>query len=285
MKSMNPLLRTGAAAFLGLSLMAPLSVYADHLNDRPVGSTTTSWNAMSKVNKASSLIGMDVRNAQNEKLGDIKDLAVDLPSGKIEYAVLSVGGFLGIGDKYVAVPVNAFTFNPDKNELMLNADKAKVQNAPTFAKDNWPDIHSPTWRTDAAYWLSGTTAQGGAGVSRYGTATESTVPSTSSRLESDTHHSGVNSSTVHRDDTLAERNTFRGRVTAVDPEHRTLTVQGPAGTREFKVTEHASIATKENRSPRLSDLKPGYPVVIGYHEENGIYVANSIIRSDAPEVK
>jgi len=139
--------------------------------DRLPASTSTLDHSMpvSKANKASSLIGMEVRNPQNEKLGEIKDLVVDLHTGKIIYAVLSVGGFLGIGDKYVAVPPNAFNIGTDQDRLVLNADKAKVQNAPAFAKDNWPDAAAANWTADSNYWLNDGTAQGTSGAIRSGT--------------------------------------------------------------------------------------------------------------------
>src|SRR4051812_26000292 len=49
-----------------------------------------------RTNKASGLLGMEVRNSENQKLGEVKDLVMDMNSGRVSYAVLSVGGFLGI---------------------------------------------------------------------------------------------------------------------------------------------------------------------------------------------
>jgi len=64
-----------------------------------------------------------------------------------------------------------------------------------------------------------------------------------------------------------------------------MTVEGPSGTREFKFTERPTLTLKDNRNPRLSDLRVGFPVTVGFHEENGTYMAHSVIRSDTPEVK
>ncbi len=274
----------------GTTLQTDATRHGASLNDNP--------GAVSKVNKASSLIGMDVRNTQNEKLGEIKDLVVDLQSGKIAYAVLSVGGFLGIGDKYVAVPVNAFSVAVEQDRLTLNADKAKIQNAPGFAKSSWPEVNSPTWSTESTYWLSEPAAQGTSGAIRSGTATETgrgTSPiGADRRLQNDalstarTDDSSRLGTKVDRDNTTAlpsERNTFRGKVTAINPTTRTMTVEGPAGTREFKFTEHPAITLKDNRNPSLTDIHVGYPVSVGFHEENGSYYAHSVIRSDAPEVR
>jgi sporulation protein YlmC with PRC-barrel domain len=100
---------------------------------------------------------MAVRNMQNEKLGDIKDIVLDLSSGKISYVVLSVGGFLGIGDKLIAVPPSAFNASAD-DTLVLDADKAKIQAAPGFVQTAWPDVNDPQF---TAYWKTDRDAIGG----------------------------------------------------------------------------------------------------------------------------
>ena len=92
------------------------------------------------INKASKLIGMQVRNTKNENLGKITDLVIDQKSGKVAYAALSVGGVLGVGDKLVAVPFEAFTPNPGQDGLVLNIDKQRLQQAPGFSQNNWPDL-------------------------------------------------------------------------------------------------------------------------------------------------
>jgi sporulation protein YlmC with PRC-barrel domain len=117
-----------------------------------------SRHAVAKINKATSLTGMAVRNMQNEKLGDVKDIVLDLPSGKISYVVLSVGGFLGIGDKLIAVPPSAFTISAADDSLVLDADKAKIQSAPGFVQTAWPDVNDPQF---TAYWKTDRDAVGG----------------------------------------------------------------------------------------------------------------------------
>ena len=87
-----------------------------------------------------TVIGSKVVNAQNEDLGKIEDLVLDAGAGRIAYAVLSFGGFLGMGDKYFAIPWNAFHFNLKENRAVLNVDKKLLENAPGFDKDNWPNM-------------------------------------------------------------------------------------------------------------------------------------------------
>jgi hypothetical protein len=93
-------------------------------------------------NKASGLLGMEVRNRENQKLGEIKDLVMENP-GRVNYAVLAVGGFLGIGEKLIALPPTALHVATDGEYLVLDADKAKIQAAPGFAATAWPSPNDP----------------------------------------------------------------------------------------------------------------------------------------------
>jgi len=93
--------------------------------------------------KATGIIGMEVRNTENQKLGEIKDLVLDVNSGKVSYAVLAVGGFLGIGEKLIALPPQSLKQATDGEYLILNADKSRIQAAPGFAATAWPGKHDP----------------------------------------------------------------------------------------------------------------------------------------------
>lgn len=94
---------------------------------------------MNPVNlSASSINGTGVVNAHGDNLGDIKDIMIDLNSGQISYVVLSFGGFLGMGDKYFAIPWEAFKIDTVNKEFVLSVPKEKLENAPGFDKDVWP---------------------------------------------------------------------------------------------------------------------------------------------------
>lgn len=97
------------------------------------------------VMSAGTLTGDRVRNLEGESLGKIEEIMIDLDSGAIAYAVLSFGGFLGIGDKLFAIPWGALTLDEANHEFILNANKATLENAPGFDKDNWPDMADPAW--------------------------------------------------------------------------------------------------------------------------------------------
>ena len=88
---------------------------------------------------ATTIVGAKVINSAGEELGNLKELMVDLTDGRIAYAVLSFGGFLGIGDKLFAIPWEAMTLDAAAGTFVLNIEKEKLENAPGFDKDYWPD--------------------------------------------------------------------------------------------------------------------------------------------------
>lgn len=98
-----------------------------------------------QVLSSSSIVGTTVQNMGREDLGEIKDLMIDLSGGRIAYAVLSFGGFLGMGDKLFAIPWEAFQVVQEEEVLLLNVAKEKLEQAPGFDKDNWPDMADMTW--------------------------------------------------------------------------------------------------------------------------------------------
>ncbi|MDX1547351.1 MAG: PRC-barrel domain-containing protein [Rhodothermales bacterium] len=99
---------------------------------------------------STSLTGTDVRNPQGEDLGEIKDLMIDLDDGHIAYAVLSFGGFLGIGDKYFALPWDMLTVDTKNECFVVNITKEQLDDAPGFDKDHWPQ-HEDTTFLDRVY--------------------------------------------------------------------------------------------------------------------------------------
>lgn len=98
-----------------------------------------------EVMAASDFKGENVENQRGEKLGDIKDIMLDVRSGRIAYAVLATGGFLGVGDKLFAIPWRALTLDTDKKRFILDVDKDRLKNAPGFDKDHWASMADQTW--------------------------------------------------------------------------------------------------------------------------------------------
>jgi sporulation protein YlmC with PRC-barrel domain len=96
---------------------------------------------------ADTLIGNDVYNLADESLGTIKELMIDMSTGQIGYAVLSYGGFLGMGDRLFAVPWRALKLDTASKRFTLNATKEQLKDAPGFDKDHWPKMADTTWAT------------------------------------------------------------------------------------------------------------------------------------------
>src|SRR5436190_10590460 len=98
-----------------------------------------------RVMSAGTLAGDRVRNSAGEDLGKIEEIMIDVPTGRVAYAVLSFGGFLGMGQKLFALPWDALQLDEDGHQFILNVDKATLENAPGFDSDNWPDMADPNW--------------------------------------------------------------------------------------------------------------------------------------------
>lgn len=94
---------------------------------------------------AASVTGDDVVNLQEEKLGKLQDIMLDIAQGKIRYAVLSSGGFLGMGDRLFAIPWSALTLDTANKRFLLDVDVERLKNAPGFDKDQWPNMADTSW--------------------------------------------------------------------------------------------------------------------------------------------
>jgi sporulation protein YlmC with PRC-barrel domain len=97
---------------------------------------------------ADTLLGNDVYNGAGENLGAIKEFMIDMAAGRIAYAVLSFGGFLGMGDRLFAVPWQALKLDTANKRFTLSVSKDKLKRAPGFDKDHWPSMADATWATD-----------------------------------------------------------------------------------------------------------------------------------------
>ncbi|WP_292931951.1 PRC-barrel domain-containing protein [Noviherbaspirillum sp.] len=101
-----------------------------------------------EVMAADTLQGDKVINSRGENLGEIEDIMLDVPNGRVAYAVLSFGGVMGIGDKLFAVPWSALTLDADQKCFVLDIDKDRLKNAPGFDKDHWPSMADTTWANE-----------------------------------------------------------------------------------------------------------------------------------------
>lgn len=103
---------------------------------------------MTKALSASTITGDKARNLAGDDIGHIEEVVIDLDNGRVAYAVLAAGGFLGMGEKFFAIPWDRLTVDTDNKEVIVNVDKELLENAPGFDKDNWPDISDNAWIVD-----------------------------------------------------------------------------------------------------------------------------------------
>ena len=98
-----------------------------------------------RVLSASTLAGDRVVNAKREDIGKIDEIMIDVPTGRVAYAVLSFGGFLGMGDKLFAIPWSRLALDEENQVFLLNLDRETLDKAPGFDKNNWPDMADQSW--------------------------------------------------------------------------------------------------------------------------------------------
>jgi sporulation protein YlmC with PRC-barrel domain len=130
--------------------------WSDSAQGGPADATRISNDALDKkalnasgMCRASKVIGMDVEDTSGKNLGDIDDVVVDDGTGRVIYAVLSFGGFLGVGDKLFALPWQSLKPNPkDADKAVLDVPKDRLKSAPGFDKKNWPDMADRRWGLD-----------------------------------------------------------------------------------------------------------------------------------------
>ena len=103
---------------------------------------------------ASSILKDTVCNLEGDKLGEIKDIMLDVNDGRIEYVVLQSGGFLGIGEKLFAVPYRLLSIDTENHAFILSQGGDILKNAPGFDKDHWPETNDHNFESYNNYWGS-----------------------------------------------------------------------------------------------------------------------------------
>jgi sporulation protein YlmC with PRC-barrel domain len=118
---------------------------------------------------ADTLLGEDVVNNEEDDLGDIKEIMIDMRTGQVAYAVLSFGGLLGIGEKLFAVPWQALQLDTVNKRFVLDVDKERLESAPGFDADAWPDMSDATWANQInTFYGTGSSRSGGMGTNMPG---------------------------------------------------------------------------------------------------------------------
>jgi hypothetical protein len=94
--------------------------------------------------RSSSVVGSSVKDLAGKDAGTIEDLLVD-SRGAVAYAIVSFGGFMGIGDRLYAVPWDAVIVDREKRTVHVDVTKETLERSPSFAADQWPDSSDREW--------------------------------------------------------------------------------------------------------------------------------------------
>lgn len=91
-------------------------------------------------------VGEIVVNRADEALGELAHLVFDMASGRIAYVVLARGGVLGLGEKLHAIPWSAVTRDAQRQCLVVDIERERIDRAPVFDRSRWPALSDPSWR-------------------------------------------------------------------------------------------------------------------------------------------
>lgn len=110
---------------------------------------------------AGTLKGDKVVNFQNEDIGKVEEIMIDIHTGRVAYVVVSFGGILGIGNKLFAVPWSSLQVDTERKCFVMDAHKELLENAPGFDKNDWPETPNGQWFHDVytyygqePYWMN-----------------------------------------------------------------------------------------------------------------------------------
>ena len=132
-----------AVSFVALLSLAPAASRAQASAPAMTPAERHDWESAHRVSK---ILGTEVRTKFGEKVGDIRDIVVD-DRGTIRLAIVSTGGFLGVGDRLHAVPWDVLTLGP-KDDHILDIDKPHLQATPGFTSKTWPNLGDEHWLAD-----------------------------------------------------------------------------------------------------------------------------------------
>ncbi len=144
-------LAIAAASFSPLAAQSPLP-------SKPTSTATDNLHKLDNTStgpgvRVSKLIGMKIQNSNKESVGQINDFVIDPSSTRVQYVAVTYGGFLGLGDKMFAVPMQAIriTNDPDNSSrviLVMDVTKEQMTGAQGFDENNWPNFSNAEFASE-----------------------------------------------------------------------------------------------------------------------------------------
>ena len=96
--------------------------------------------------------GTPIYNTKGDKLGSVDHVMIGKRSGRVEFAVMSFGGFLGMGEQYHPLPWDVLDYDTDKDGYVVDIDKETLEKGPTFEKGNQPEYDRDYGETVYTYY-------------------------------------------------------------------------------------------------------------------------------------
>ena len=141
------------------------------------GGQAADTGTFNNVHKAKDVIGMKVKNVGNEDLGKIDNLMLDLPAGRVVFAILNPDSSLNLGNNFYALPPNALTLSSDQKNLVSDLTKDKLASAPHFVKDQWQNLSDPSFASKVyQYYGKQAWFETGSGLQPTGRTGDKTYP-------------------------------------------------------------------------------------------------------------
>jgi sporulation protein YlmC with PRC-barrel domain len=99
--------------------------------------------------------GYDIYNTEDDQIADVAEMVVNPETGEITHIVAGFGGFLGMGERYVAIPFTSFDYDQEEEHFILQATEEELETAPgfesldefSFDQPNWADEYNTFWGT------------------------------------------------------------------------------------------------------------------------------------------
>ncbi|HEY4081713.1 MAG TPA: PRC-barrel domain-containing protein [Burkholderiaceae bacterium] len=107
-----------------------------------------------RLQGAGAMIDKRVVNHEEETLGYIEEVTLDVELGLVAYAVMRSGGFFAFGERLFAIPWSALTLDAERDCFVMNVDKEYFDNAPSFDKKHWPSMSDRDWHEEVHQYYS-----------------------------------------------------------------------------------------------------------------------------------
>src|SRR5436190_12220208 len=111
-----------------------------------VGTGAVATDETDRLISADKVEGTAVYNRMGERLGTVHNLMIDKYTGQVAYAVMSVGGFLGIGESYHPLPWKVLTYDTGQGGYVVDLDRSRLQGAPSYTASSLPNWSDQRYR-------------------------------------------------------------------------------------------------------------------------------------------